>query len=106
MLKATFGVPVQQNGYLLDTYTFGGKTYDWMQFHYLRERYIHGDSHSMQDVSAINLAKWTQEKERAEELIDNEKDSRRKDQMMMQYFNQNFALDNIFFGKEIHRPLL
>ena len=106
MLRTTFRIPIQQNGYLLDTYTFGGKTYDWIHFHYLRERYIHGDFRTAQEVNMINLAKWTQEKQRAEELIDNEKDPIIKEQMEIQYSNQNFALDNIFFGKEIHRPFL
>ena len=106
MLNFIFGSPVQQEGYLLDTYTFGGKTYDWIHFHYLRDQYIHSDRHTMQDVSSINLAKWTQEKQRAEKIIENEKDPVIKEQMMMYYSNQNFALDNIFFGKEIHRSLL
>ncbi len=95
--------PKAQDGYLLDEYTFQGKTMNWEDFAYLQNRYIHGDLRTVDEVISINLTKWIQEKQRAELIINKEKDPIIKDQMITMYKNQCFALDNIFFGKEIHK---
>ena len=83
-----------QNGYLLDEYTFLGEKMSWQKFARLQERYVHSDGITEDQVRSINLAKWIQEKQRARE------------QMEEMYEEQCFALDNIFFGKEIHRPFI
>lgn len=95
-----------QSGYLLDEYTFLGRRMSWQEFHRLRERYIHGNTRTMDEVVSINMAKWIQEKQRAEYIINHEEDAMIRDQMEQLYEEQCFALDNIFFGKEIHRPFI
>jgi hypothetical protein len=95
-----------QDGYLLDEYTFLGKRMSWQEFARLQERYIHGNSRTVDEVRSINLAKWIQEKQRAEQIIEDELDPVIREQMEEMYKEQCFALDNIFFGKEIHRPFI
>lgn len=95
-----------QDGYLLDEYTFLGKRMPWQEFARLQERYIHGDNRTVDEVRSINLAKWIQEKQRAEQIINDELDPVIKEQMEAMYREQCFVLDNIFFGKEIHRPFI
>ena len=95
-----------QNGYLLDEYTFLGEKMSWQKFARLQERYVHSDGITEDQVRSINLAKWIQEKQRAEQIINDELNPVIREQMEEMYEEQCFALDNIFFGKEIHRPFI
>ena len=95
-----------QDGYLLDEYTFLGKTMSWQEFARLQNTYILSNIRTADEIISINLAKWVQEKQRAEQIINNEQNPVIKEQMEELYKEQCFALDNVFFGKDIHRPFI
>lgn len=86
--------------FLLEEYTVMGKKIDWMKFHYMICDASGTDLHLFDSLRQI---KFLQERDRALEIINNEKDPNTKKHMQEMFEYGNLALDNAFFGKPVHK---
>lgn len=89
--------------FLLEEYTVMGKKIDWMKFHFMIDDASMRDQHLFDSLRQI---KFLQERDRALEIINNEKDPVTKKHMQEMFEYGNLALDNAFFGKKVHRYLV
>ena len=86
--------------FLLEEYTVMGKRIDWMKFCYMIDDASKRDLHLFDSLRQI---KFLQERDRALEIINNERNPATKKHMQEMFEFGNLALDNAFFGKEVHK---
>jgi flagellin-specific chaperone FliS len=81
--------------FYLDEYEHAGKMYSPFEYYCLVK------SQFTEETQVILLRdKILQEKQRAKEIMDNEKDPKRKERMKALYDSRDYAFDYQFFGKK------
>ena len=86
--------------FLLEEYNYQGQTLGWMQYYLKMNVASYRDPDCYRNMVQL---KAIQEWQRAIQVILEEKDPVIQEQMVAMFSIGNFALDNAFYGKDIHR---
>ena len=87
--------------FLLDEYMYQGEVYTWRRYYLKMNTASYRDPDCYRNMVQM---KAIQEWQRAIKVILEEKDPIKQEQMYNMFSLGNFALDNAFYGKDIHHP--